>query len=243
MLSGNGSGWARIEYRDFAGILRLSVQGVAPGDYAVGFCAGHAPVLCPGIVTVDAHGKGTAVLDFAFRNISACRSLGLLITDGRTELSAVKGRDRTEDLRFALRQRKASRPAAHADMKISSTASPSESSVPKPERRYYDTVKEYMDELFQDYSADEDVLRERVPYSRWKRVEYNDKGGHCLVGLVGSPEDENRIRYICYGVPGAAAEKVTPALSDYCQFIPDETGKAGWWMMYQDAETGETIVI
>ena len=63
---------------------------------------------------------------------------------------------------------------------------------------------------------------------------------------VGVICDEKKPKYICYGVPAESRGEPPDALKGYCSFLPlsvfDLSGK-GYWMMFQDAETGECVKI
>ena len=62
---------------------------------------------------------------------------------------------------------------------------------------------------------------------------------------MGVIKEDNLPKYICYGVPGAYSETPPKELDGYCTFIPlsvfDIMGD-GFWMMFQDAITGECIL-
>lgn len=107
---------------------------------------------------------------------------------------------------------------------------------------YFDTVKDYFDEIFADYDEAQDTMREMIPNSRWQKVQYNGNDGYCLIGLILDYES-NEPLYICYGVPGENSASVPGTLQNYCQWLPASSPGDGYWMMYQDAKTGETIVV
>lgn len=107
--------------------------------------------------------------------------------------------------------------------------------------RYYAKVQGDLTALFDKYPAEEE-LAECIPYSRWAKISFA-RGKHYTVGVI---FDETLPRYICYGVPAAARTDPPAALRGFCSFLPlsvfDLNGK-GYWMMFQDAETGECIKI
>ena len=107
---------------------------------------------------------------------------------------------------------------------------------------YFDTVRDYFDEIFADYDEEQDTMREMIPNSRWQKVQYNGNDGYCLIGLILDYET-NAPLYICYGVPGENSVSVPGTLQNYCQWLPASSPGDGYWMMYQDARTGETIVV
>ena len=99
--------------------------------------------------------------------------------------------------------------------------------------RFFDKIKEKMDKLFADNEKD-DELTALIPDSRWVRVRTEDEW--YVVGVVGDPAE-----FICYGIPGD--DKSDPPSEDAgCrQWLEIEKGGRGYWMMYQSAESGETL--
>lgn len=103
--------------------------------------------------------------------------------------------------------------------------------------RYYDRVAEELEKVFRDHPSEE-ILNKNVPDSRWAKVPYGE-GRHYAVGVISSG---GAPAYICYGVPGKYQSDPPKELKGYCSYMPlslfDLTGE-GYWMMFQDAETGE----
>ena len=103
--------------------------------------------------------------------------------------------------------------------------------------RYYDKVKSELEKVFLENPAEE-ILTKNVPDSRWAKVRYGEEK-YYAVGVIGSG---GAPAYICYGVPGKYQADPPKELKGYCSYLPlslfDLTGE-GYWMMYQDAETGE----
>ena len=106
---------------------------------------------------------------------------------------------------------------------------------------YYDTVKEELRELFEKYPAEENLQR-AVENSKWVKIEFAPQK-YYTVGLM---YEQGKPRYICYGVPAENKEEPPKALKGFCSYLPlslfDLRGK-GYWMMYQDADTGRCVEI
>ena len=105
---------------------------------------------------------------------------------------------------------------------------------------YYDTAKEELENIFAKFPEENSLLK-LFPLSRFARINYSlDK--FYVVGVI---KEDNLPKYICYGVPGAYSETPPKELDGYCTFIPlsvfDIMGD-GFWMMFQDAITGECIL-
>lgn len=106
---------------------------------------------------------------------------------------------------------------------------------------YYEKVKRELAALFDKYPKEEALCR-LIPLSEWVRVEFG-RGKYYVVGLI---REEKKPKYICYGVPAEKRSAPPEALRGWCSFLPaslfDLDGK-GYWMMYQDAETGKSVAI
>lgn len=75
-----------------------------------------------------------------------------------------------------------------------------------------------------------------IPGSKFVKINY-DGQRYYLVGVIGSD-------YICYGVPAMFSETPPKPLTGYARWLPcnasDPHGE-GFWMMYQDGVSGETL--
>ena len=107
------------------------------------------------------------------------------------------------------------------------------------EMPYYFTAKKELDSLFDKFPSDESLIR-YFPDSKWVKIYYSPEKFY-LVGLV---RENSSPKYICYGVPDRYSEKAPSALDGFCSFIPlslfDLKGD-GYWMIFQDAITGNCI--
>ncbi|MCL2752047.1 MAG: hypothetical protein FWE62_04750 [Firmicutes bacterium] len=102
---------------------------------------------------------------------------------------------------------------------------------------YYQTVRPNIETLFKS-NPPETALNDTLKGTRWIRIKYDEKQ-YYIVGLIGDAPD-----YIGYGVPGKYSVNPPVELSSYCQWLPlneDDPRGAGYWMMYQNARTGESI--
>ncbi len=107
--------------------------------------------------------------------------------------------------------------------------------------RFIDDIKGQIDKIFEN-NPKENFLEEMIPSSKWVRVEFDDDGDYYILGLV---YDENdNIKYICYGVPGIYQKTPPKQLSGFPVWFPldvDKKESFGYWLTYQDAESGESI--
>ena len=107
---------------------------------------------------------------------------------------------------------------------------------------FYDEIKGQLSLLFERY-PEETFLNEIIPNSKWVKVDYENNGQYFVIGLM---YEDNEIAYVCYGMPGEYS--VTPprefaGLSQWLPLDPEKPNELGYWIMYQDAQTGENVKI
>ncbi len=104
---------------------------------------------------------------------------------------------------------------------------------------YYLSAKAELEELFDKFPKDLS-LSSIFPASRFCKIHYSKDKFY----TVGEVEEKGEVKYICYGVPGRYAPEPPKELKEYCSFVPlsifDLQGE-GFWMMFQDAITGECV--
>lgn len=109
---------------------------------------------------------------------------------------------------------------------------------------FYNEIKDQIDELFSKYPREE-KLELLIPNSKWVMIDYDeDRTKNYVVGLI--YDDNNTIRYICFGVPGKMDTPPDDNLKEYSQWLPTDIKNpkdSGYWVMYQDAITGKNVVI
>lgn len=104
---------------------------------------------------------------------------------------------------------------------------------------YYETVKKELADLFDKFPAEEQL--EKTLYGgKFVKINYSAEKYY----VAGVLKEEAKEKYICYGIPAAYSKTPPKELDGYCSFIPlsvfDLKGD-GYWMMFQDAITGECI--
>ena len=106
---------------------------------------------------------------------------------------------------------------------------------------FYLTVKEEIEKLFSNY-PEEPALKTLFPDSRWAKIFYAEEKFY-VVGVI---KEDGAEKYVCYGVPSPYKPEPPKELAGYCSFIPlsvfDLKGD-GYFMMFQDALTGECVRI
>lgn len=105
---------------------------------------------------------------------------------------------------------------------------------------FYTLIKEQIDELFNRYPKDV-RLSEIIPNSSWVRVDYEGNGHEYVVGLI---KENDKVKFICYGVPSKYNTTLPDNLEEFSQWIPldsDAPEEDGFYLMFQDAITGDSI--
>lgn len=107
---------------------------------------------------------------------------------------------------------------------------------------FYEQIKTQIDALFAKY-PEEDNLKNIISNSKWVRVNFNENDYYVL-GLIYDDSFES-VEYISYGMPSNDNKNPPEDLKDFAQWLPVEflNGFKGFWLVYQDAFTGDTIKI
>ena len=104
---------------------------------------------------------------------------------------------------------------------------------------YFATVKSELFALFEKFQH-EHSLENLFHDSSFVRINYSDEKFY-VVGLI---KEKGVEKYICYGVPATYSKNPPKELKGYCTFIPlsifNLTGE-GFWMMFQDALSGDCV--
>lgn len=103
---------------------------------------------------------------------------------------------------------------------------------------FFGLINDQIGDLFAKFPLDEKLGR-LVPNSKWVRVDYENNGKEYVLGLI---YENDEVRYICYGVPSRFDVEPPPELQPYSQWLQFD-GDDGFWVIYQDARTGDSIVI
>ena len=105
---------------------------------------------------------------------------------------------------------------------------------------FYSLIKDQLDELFNKFPID-NRLSDLIPGSKWVKVNYEPNSNEYVVGLI---YEQQKVKYICYGVPSKYSNKVPDEIEDFSQWIPLNINKPfedGFYLMFQDALTGESV--
>ena len=105
---------------------------------------------------------------------------------------------------------------------------------------FYTDLKDQIDVLFKQ-NPNEDYLEKMIPNSRWVKVGLDGGDDYYVLGLI---YENDKLLYICYGVPGVYQKNAPRQLSGYPVWFPLDEDKPhgfGYWLSYQDADSGESV--
>ncbi len=131
---------------------------------------------------------------------------------------------------------------------------------PKKEKKgdYWDSVKDYFDHLFNTQPKVQPFEQE-IPNSEWVQIQYGPHypspygGDGYMYGYVqsyggynyyiaGLIRENDRVKYICYGIPGPYSVLPPAGWQGFSSWVPANGYYGmGYWMMYLDAATGQTV--
>ena len=115
-----------------------------------------------------------------------------------------------------------------------------EEEIINPKPKYYSLIESQYDEMFERYPLYNE-LSNIIPNSKWLKV--NMDNDYYVLGLI---YEKGVVKYMCYGVPQCSKQTPPPELAEISQWLPLEVENpygAGLWIMYQSADTGETLNI
>lgn len=107
-----------------------------------------------------------------------------------------------------------------------------------PQGVFYDKMRGEIEEIFATFPPFEELCA-AVDGSKWAKISYGDDSFY-VFGVIYL----NGAKYICYGIPAKDSVAPPASMRGLASFLPLETEYGvGFWVMYQDAQTGESIAI
>ncbi|MDE7082935.1 MAG: hypothetical protein K2O89_04445 [Clostridia bacterium] len=105
---------------------------------------------------------------------------------------------------------------------------------------FYERMKEEIDGILAKYPQ-EKALEDLIEDSKWVRITYGESGFY-VFGVLYSG---GKPKYICYGVPTSQSDAPPQSMEGLASFLPasPDDGECGYWVMYQDAETGASVKV
>lgn len=106
---------------------------------------------------------------------------------------------------------------------------------------FYILIKDQIDDLFARFPHNQD-LENLVDNSAWVTISYDNVEKDYVVGLL--YDEEKNLEFIAYGVPGNIENQPPAQIIEYSQWLPLDpkmpSGR-GYWVMFQDAITGDSV--
>ena len=112
----------------------------------------------------------------------------------------------------------------------------------EPNQTFFEAISDQVEDLFNSYPS-EPHLEDLIPNSKWVKIDYENNGNFYVLGLI---YEDISLKYVCYGVPGEYSETPPAELDGYSQWLPldlSDPENNGYWVVYQDALTGESVLI
>lgn len=106
---------------------------------------------------------------------------------------------------------------------------------------FLSTIENQVEELLNNYE-EEKALENLIPNSKFVKVNSNDENFY-IFGVI---KEDNQIKYIVYGLPGEYNVKPNDEYKNYYQWLPlnpENPEGYGYYLMYQDAESGNQIEV
>ncbi len=108
---------------------------------------------------------------------------------------------------------------------------------------FYEAIKPQLDELFSSFPHFI-PFETRIEGSEWVKVNFSDnENQHYLLGKLKNGEV---VTHVMYAIPSKTQKTPPIGLEEYVQWIPidvEHPNESGYWVMYQDATTGENVVL
>ena len=103
---------------------------------------------------------------------------------------------------------------------------------------FFDSVKEKVEKMFLENQPFE-KLSSYIENSKWVKVDVDENGLYYLLGLI---YENGNVKQICYALPAKKNDAPPAHLKEFCTFVECENDD-GFFVMSQDAENGENLII
>ncbi len=103
------------------------------------------------------------------------------------------------------------------------------------DKDFYLGVKKSLEELFIIHPP-EKLLANIIPHSRWAKINYDGTDYY----VVGEMKENDKVKFICYGVPGKKNIKPPKFADSICDWLPVSNlrGFDGYYLIFQNANDG-----
>lgn len=107
------------------------------------------------------------------------------------------------------------------------------------QENFYNEIASQLDEILKNNPKENNLIA-MIPNSQWAKINYFNKEGYYCIGII---KDDNGIKYIGYAMPSKVNLPPPEDINEYAQFLPIGDGENGYYVVYQDAQNGDSIKV
>ena len=109
---------------------------------------------------------------------------------------------------------------------------------------FFEMVEPQVNQLFEK-SEEFLELEQKIDNTKWVKVPYvSEENDHYIMGKI---YDDDKVAFLGYGIPAENKNVAPPVnLEKFCQWLPldaNNENSSGYWVMYQDATTGQNVEV
>ena len=104
---------------------------------------------------------------------------------------------------------------------------------------FYNEIASQLDEILKNNPKENNLIA-MIPNSQWAKINYFNKEGYYCIGII---KDNKEVKYIGYAMPSKVNLPPPEDINEYAQFLPIGDGENGYYVVYQDAQNGDSIKI
>ena len=104
---------------------------------------------------------------------------------------------------------------------------------------FYNEIASQLDEILKNNPKENNLIA-MIPNSQWAKINYFNKEGYYCIGII---KDNKEVKYIGYAMPSKIGLPPPEDINEYAQFLPIGDGENGYYVVYQDAQNGDSIKV
>ena len=104
---------------------------------------------------------------------------------------------------------------------------------------FYNEIASQLDEILKNNPKENNLIA-MIPNSQWAKINYFNKEGYYCIGII---KDNKEVKYIGYAMPSKISLPPPEDINEYAQFLPIGDGENGYYVVYQDAQNGDSIKV
>ena len=107
------------------------------------------------------------------------------------------------------------------------------------QENFYNEIASQLDEILKNNPKENNLIA-MIPNSKWAKINYFNKEGYYCIGII---KDNKEVKYIGYAMPSKIGLPPPEDINEYAQFLPIGDGENGYYVVYQDAQNGDSIKV